>query len=88
MAKLIIEFTPKFKKQYRKLPLDIQKKFTKQLKLLEDNFRHPSLKTKKMEGINKFEGRIDLHYRFTYKPSEDSLTFFTIGQHDKGLGKN
>lgn len=65
MAKFIIELTPKFRKQYKKLPLDIQKKFTKQLKLLEDNFRHPSLKTKKMEELINLKEELiyitDLH---------------------------
>ena len=53
-------FAPKFKKQYQKLPLNIQKKFTKQLKLLEENYRHPSLQTKKMGGVEHFEARIGL----------------------------
>ena len=88
MAQLInFVFTPKFKKQYQKLPLNIQNKFTKQLKLLTENYRHPSLQTKKMGGIDHFEARIDLHYRFTFEIKQDNITFITIGPHDVGLGK-
>lgn len=88
MAQLInLVFTPKFKKQYQKLPRNIQQKFTKQLKLLAGNYRHHSLRTKKMEGVDKFEARVDLHYRFTFETAQDSITFITIGPHDTGLGK-
>lgn len=88
MAQLInLVFTPKFKKQYQKLPQNIQQKFTKQLKLLAGNYRHHSLRTRKMEGIDKFEARVDLHYRFTFETAQDSIIFITIGPHDVGLGK-
>lgn len=88
MAQLINSaFTPKFKKQYKKLPLNIQKKFTKQLKLLAENYRHPSLQTKKMGDADYFEARIDLHYRFRFEVTEDDINFITIGSHDVGLGK-
>lgn len=88
MAQLInLSFTPKFRKQYKKLPLNIQNKFTKQLKLLEENYRHPSLQTKKMGDADYFEARIDLHYRFRFEITEDGLNLITIGPHDTGLGE-
>jgi len=80
-------FTLSFKKQYRKLPSKIQAKFTKQLEFLLSNYRHPSLATKKMTDLNRFEARIDIHYRFTFEIETHEITFRTIGQHDKGLGK-
>lgn len=88
MAQLLnLTFTPKFKKQYKKLPFNIQNKFTKQLKLLEENYRHPSLQTRKMGDADYFEARVDLHYRFRFEVAEDGLNFITIGPHDVGLGK-
>jgi len=80
-------FTLSFKKQYKKLPSKIQAKFTKQLEFLLSNYRHSSLAAKKMSGLNKYEARIDIHYRFTFEIEEREITFRTIGQHDKGLGK-
>lgn len=64
MAKLLTpKLSSKFKKQYKKLPKNIQLKFTKQLQLLIKDYRYPSLQTKKIANINRFEARIDLHYR-------------------------
>lgn len=88
MAQLInLVFTPKFKKQYQRLPKNIQQKFTKQLKLLSENYRHHSLRTRKMVGVDKFEARIDLHYRFTFEIIQNDVILMTIGPHDIGLGK-
>lgn len=88
MAKLLVPvLSSKFKKQYKKLPKSIQLKFTKQLQLLISDYRYPSLRTKKMAGINRFEARIDLHYRFTFEIKEADIILRTVGPHDEGLGK-
>lgn len=88
MAQLLkVDSTSEFKKKYKKLPVSLQNKFTKQLKLLVEDYRHPSLRTRKMVGVDKFEVRIDLHYRFTFELTPDTLTLRTIGPHDEGLGK-
>lgn len=76
----------KFKKQYKKLPLKIQIKCEKQLKLLATNFRHPSIHAKKKQGgADIWEGRIDRFYRFTFTMSEDVITLRAIGPHDEAL---
>lgn len=80
-------FSPNFKKQYKRLPQNIQRKFTKKLQILLDNYKHPSLRTHKMGGTDKYEARIDLHYRFTFEISNGSLLLRNIGPHDEGLGK-
>lgn len=80
-------FTPEFKKRYKRLSSAIQRKFTKQLELLVENYRYPSLRAKKMTGINRFEARIDRHYRFTFEIENDEIVLRTIGPHDEGLGK-
>jgi len=91
MAKLLTPvFSSKFKKQYKRLPKSIQKKFTKQLNLLIKDYRYPSLRTKKMAS-KLSEARMDLHYRFTFeikeKIEENDVIFRIIGPHDEGLGK-
>lgn len=80
-------FSEGFKKQYKKLPLKIQKKFLKQLKYLLSDYRHPSLQTRKEIGNEIFEARVDYHYRFTFILSGDEIWLLTIGPHDEGLGK-
>lgn len=40
-----------------------------------------------MGGENCFEGRIDLHYRFTFVIDGENIYILTVGPHDEGLGK-
>lgn len=55
-----------FEKRYRKLPVEVQEKVGKQIELLSDNFRHPSLHTKKIKGKEGvWEVRIDDFYRLS-----------------------
>lgn len=80
-------FASEFKKRYSKLEVDKKRKFTKQLKFLINNYKHPSLKTRKMAGINRFEARLDRHFRFTFEIENNKIILRTIGSHDEGLGK-
>ena len=82
-----IIFSKNAEKNYSNLPLNIQKKADKQFLILISNYRHPSLRTKKMANLARFEARIDLHYRFTFEITQDSIVIRTIGPHDVGLGK-
>ena len=60
--------TARFAHDFRSLPLQIQRRAAKQLQLLIDNPRHPSLPIKKMEGSqDTWEGRITKGYRFTFQ---------------------
>lgn len=86
--KLKIQFTKQAETAYRKLLLNIQKKLDKQLAFLISDYRHPSLRTRKMEGAGHFEGRIDRKYRFTYLVQGDEIYILSAGIHDEGLGKN
>lgn len=75
------------KKQLSKLPSSIQKKTRRQFSFLLSNYRHPSLRTKRMQGSDLFEARIDIHYRFCFQIEEDTIYVFIVGPHDEGLGK-
>ncbi len=81
-----IVFSKNAEKSYGNLSFNIQKKADKQFMLLLSNYRHPSLRARKMGG-ETFEARIDRHYRFTFEITQDSITLRTIGPHDVGLGK-
>ena len=82
-----VVFSKNAEKSYSNLPLNIQKKADKQFALLLSNYRHPSLRTRKMGSGEIFEARIDIHYRFTFETTQDTITLRTIGPHDTGLGK-
>ena len=75
--------TRQFKKQYKKLPAKIQTKFQKQIKLLIQDIRHPSVQAKKMQNTaNIWEGRIDYQYRFTFKLIDETMILRAIGTHE------
>ena len=84
---MTVKFTKAAEKDYKKLPLSIQKKADKQFLLLIENYRHPSLQTRKMGGEDKFEGRIDRKNRFTFLIAQEEIYILTVGPHDEGLGK-
>ncbi len=84
---MIITFSKKAEKGYKKLPAQIQKKADKQFNYLLEDYRHPSLRTSKMESANVFEARIDLHYRFSFQVEEENIYILIVGPHDVGLGK-
>lgn len=80
-------FTVKFRRQLHKLPTALQKKFDKQFQFVMTDYRHPSLRARKMGGEGLFEARLDRHNRFTYIVYDDAIHFIAIGPHDTGLGK-
>lgn len=80
-------FTKKFLKSYTRLPQNIQKKVNKQIKFLLTDFSYPSLKTKRMAGLDRWEARVDKSYRFTFDKDNDTIILRTVGSHDEGLGK-
>jgi mRNA-degrading endonuclease RelE of RelBE toxin-antitoxin system len=84
---MTINFTRKAEKQFSKLPKYLKKKAKKQFHFLLDDYYHPSLRTKRMMGQNKFEARIDRRYRFTFQIIDSDLFVLSIGPHDEGLGK-
>lgn len=80
-------YTAKFLKAYKKLPFQIQKKVDKQVKYLLLDMFHPSLHTKRMQGFDRWEARVDKSYRLTFEKTVDTITLRTVGPHDEGLGK-
>ena len=75
--------TERFKKAAIRLPLDIQAKAAKAFLLFKDNPRHPSLGVKRVQGMpDVWEGRIDIHYRFTFHYEGDVCVFRNIGMHE------
>lgn len=81
-------FSQKAEKDYKKLPFKLQVKADRRFAYLLTNYRHPSLRTRKMLGTRDiFEGRIDYRYRFTFMVEDQKVLLLSIGPHDTGLGK-
>ena len=74
--------TKPFEEDYDRLPDSIKERVDKQLALLVENPRHPSLRVKKIKGHpNIWEGRITRQYRFTFQIIEDLWLLRRIGTH-------
>ncbi|MBI5217177.1 MAG: DNA helicase [Ignavibacteriae bacterium] len=71
--------TSELKESYRNLPLEIQKKFDKQLRFLSLDPRHPSLKIHKLNG--DWEFYVDIHYRCIFQRDGNKYILLTIGAH-------
>ena len=75
--------TARFAADYDALPQQLRQRVDKALGLLLENTRHPSLQVKKMEGYdNRWEGRVTLHYRFTFSIDGDTYVLLRVGTHE------
>lgn len=76
-------FTPHFQRNYQKLPKEIRVAFNKQLVLLLQNLRHPSLRTKKYdEGRDLWQARVTGSYRCYFEIKDNQYTFHEIRVHE------
>ncbi len=83
MRRLHLEYTDTFKRLYKKLPPEIQKRIDKTLLLLERNPGYPSLYFKKMEGTEDiYEWRVSDNYRGTLKKIGKTAYLRKVGTHN------
>ena len=84
-----IKFTRRFLKSFARLPAAVQEKIKKQIALLAENPRHPSLQTKPIQGVpGIYEARVDIDYRMTYqRDSDDTLVLRVVSKHAEALKK-
>jgi mRNA-degrading endonuclease RelE of RelBE toxin-antitoxin system len=73
-----------FKKSYVNLPEAIKEKTRKAFELFKQDWKHPSLNIKLIQGQKRkiYEGRINKYYRFTFELEDDIVYFRSIGRHD------
>lgn len=75
-----------FKEKVQLLPGNIKKALKN--KLMDENPKHPSLRSKKVQGtIDIYEASITMSYRLTWQYYEDGVLLRNIGEHDKTLKK-
>jgi mRNA interferase RelE/StbE len=69
---------------YQDAPASVQKAFDKQVGLLAENLRHPSLRTKKYDQANDiWQARINRDWRFYFQVEGDTYTIISIIPHPK-----
>ena len=79
---MIIRRTNAFLRDYRGLPTEVRDRVDKQLHLLFEDFRHPSLRLKKLRGTDIFEIRITKGYRLTLRFDKEIVELRRVGTHD------
>lgn len=85
-----IEFTKPFIKKYKKLDSQAQNIIKEALIKLENDFSHPSLRVKKMQGYrnpNVWEASANMDLRITFEIEKpDKIILRNCGHHDETLG--
>ena len=75
--------TERFKKDFKRLPSDIQERIGNALERFVDNPRHPSLHVKKMEGApDIWELRVSDNYRITFQFVQEGALLRRVGTHN------
>jgi mRNA-degrading endonuclease RelE of RelBE toxin-antitoxin system len=74
----------RFDRDFNQLPTDIKKQADKQLKMLVQNLRYPSLRAKKYdESRDIWQARITDNYRLYFKIIDDTYYLLSIIKHPK-----
>ena len=65
-------------------PVSVQKAFFKQVNLLQENLRHPSLRAKKYnEAENRWQARVNKDWRFYFIIVSDTYRILKLIPHRK-----
>ena len=76
--------TNKAERDYKDLSRSLQARVDKQLALLLQNLRHPSLQAKKYdEARDIWQGRVNQSYRFYFRIEGDTYEIVSIIPHPK-----
>jgi mRNA interferase RelE/StbE len=75
-------FTNRFKKDYEKLPSDIQRRVDQKLRLLIQYPRYPSLRVHKLRGVQGlWEFSVTMSYRVIFEVEGEYLILLGVGTH-------
>ena len=73
---------PKFKRGYKKLTPQSQKRINQALLQMERDLKHPSLETKKLQGTNSvWEARASKSLKITFNLKGKLIILRTVGEH-------
>ncbi len=80
----------RFKRAFRSLPKEVQKKAGRTLRLMAEDLSYSSLVVKKVQGYTGvWEARVDVKYRLTFqveqKDGETIYTLRNVDNHDDCL---
>jgi hypothetical protein len=76
-----ITYTDLFAEKVRMMPLEAKKTLAAKLDLMAENPRHPSLRTKKIQGqVGLFEASVSMSIRITWQYTDDGILLRNIGE--------
>ena len=79
-----IIYTPHFRRSFKKLSKNIQRKFGKQINYLIKDAAHPSLRVKKYSQAEQiWQARIDNNFRFYFLMKKNVCVLLEIKAHPK-----
>jgi mRNA-degrading endonuclease RelE of RelBE toxin-antitoxin system len=79
-----IDYLPRAQKALQDAPSAVQTAFFKQVKLLERDLRHPSLRVKKYdESKDRWQARVNKDWRFYFNIVDDTYVIRDIIPHPK-----
>jgi addiction module RelE/StbE family toxin len=79
-----IFYSPQFRREYRKLPIEVKEKARKKEKIFRKNPLDSRLKTHKLKGrLDEFWAfSIDFRYRIIFKFQDNNrVRFYVVGDH-------
>ncbi len=77
-----IRRTDRFKKDYQKLPSDIQQRVDQKLRFLLRDPRHPSLRVHKLRGVEGlWEFSVTMNYRVIFETEGEYYVLLGVGSH-------
>lgn len=83
---MIFYYSNLFKDKIKQLQPNVKKALKNKLELMDQNPKHPSLRTKKIKGSSDiYEASITMSYRMTWQYYKDGILLRNIGEHDKTL---
>jgi hypothetical protein len=81
-----VYYSELFDDKGKELPVEVRRALKNKLELLLENPRHPSLRSKKIQGQdNIFDSSITINIRMTWQYTGDGILLRNIGAHDQTL---
>ncbi len=80
--------TERFKRRYRSLTQEDQKRIQKALRKMADDLRNPALRVKRIQGTSKiWEARASRFLRIIFEGEGEYLILRNVGPHDATFRK-
>jgi mRNA-degrading endonuclease RelE of RelBE toxin-antitoxin system len=85
---MVIVLTERFRRAYRSLTTEDQKRVQNALRRMSEDLRHPGLRVKRIRGTHGiWEARASRALRLTFEVEGDKIVLRNVGSHDATLKK-